>query len=331
MDSILNKSYKRKNAPLSDTFTVDKLDGEFVVFSNGARCKLDTLQNDFAEVGTEQIINEEATPNADTFFNTPSVDETLLNQLETVVKNPNVSINSSRLHESVSLDDSEDSNKQYEKVGPGKNTQTNGFANRLSDEPTQNNTQNNTQTNAPKSARLPEWDVFDNVKLTDEIEIVIPFKIKLPRAEKIDVLNDMFKTSFTAYLAKKYIADNIVNNSVKLQLTLQKSIEDWMESEIGGGKKRKPAKKGKAVKAEEPETKETVVAVDKPTDNAASFFGNASGPAWDGDIKKLFIINTEEQYNAVKKQFIMLKDINAKGPDLDRFEDMLQTYEDQLK
>ncbi len=326
MDSILNKSYKRKNAPLSDTFTVDKLDGEFVVFSNGARCKLDTLQNDFAEVGTEQFINEEATPNVDTFFNTPSVDESLLNQLETVVKNPNASINSSRLHESVSLDEPED-NKQYEKVGPGKSAQASAFANRMSDEPVQNNT----QTNAPKSARLPEWDVFDNVKLTDEIEIVIPFKIKLPRAEKIDVLNDMFKTSFTAYLAKKYIADNIVNNSVKLQLTLQKSIEDWMESEIGGGKKRKPVKKGKVVKAEEPEVKETVMAVDKPTDNASSFFGNASGPAWDGDIKKLFIINSEEQYNAVKKHFIMLKDNNVKGPDLDRFEDMLQTYEDQIK
>ena len=70
--------------------------------------------------------------------------------------------------------------------------------------------------------------------------------------------------------------------------------------------------------------------VDKPIDTAASFFGNA-GPAWDGDVKKLFIINTEEQYNAVKKRFIELKDNNIKGPDLDRFEDMLQTYEEQIK
>ena len=329
MDSILNKSYIRKNAPESDIFTVDKIDGDFVVFSNGARCKKDTLQNDFQETSTQsRVINEEATPNAETFFNTPGTDEQLLQQLETVVKNPNASINSTRLHESVSLDEPED-NKRYEKVGPGNNAQPNGFANRLNDEPVQSNTQS-TQNAVPKTARLPEWDVFDNVKLTDEIEIVIPFKIKLPRAEKIDVLNDMFKTSFTAYLAKKYIADNIVNNSVKLQLTLQKSIEDWMESEIGGGKKRKPVKKGKAVKVEEPEIKETVMAVDKPIDTAASFFGNA-GPAWDGDVKKLFIINTEEQYNAVKKRFIELKDNNIKGPDLDRFEDMLQTYEEQIK
>jgi hypothetical protein len=328
MDSILNKSYKRKNAPESDTFVVDKIDGDFVVFSNGARCKMDTLQNDFAEVGTHNSVNENSAPNPDTFFNTPSVDETLLSQLETVVKNPNVSINSSRLHESVSLDEPEDDNKQYEKVGPGKNNQSNGFANRMADEPAQVNTQNTVS----KSTRLPEWDVFDNVKLTDEIEITVPFKIKLPRAEKIDVLNDMFKTSFTSYLAKKYIADNIVNNSAKLQLILQKSIEDWVETEIGVGKKRKPAKKSKAVKVEPPEVKESVIAVDTPADNASSFFGNGpSGPAWDGNVKTLFVINTAEQYNAVKKMFIQLKDSGINSPDVDRYEDMLQTYEEQTK
>lgn len=318
---ILNKSYKRKNAPDSDTFVVDKIDGEFVVFTNGARCKIETLINDFVDVS--QAVNENADLDPDKFFNTPIADTSLLNTIEQIHKNPNAQIAaSSRLAESVSLDD----DNIYEKVGPGAN---NAFADRLS---------NNAEQPAPKqqSQRLPEWDVFDSVKLTEEIEITIPFKIKLPRAEKIDILNDMFKTPFTAYIAKKYISDNIVNNSVKIQLMLQQAIEEWIESELGGtqSKKKKPASRKKIAVETAPTVTdikaETVVAVDRPSDNASSFFGQTPVKSnWDGDIKKLFSISTEEQYNAVRQRFIQMKDSNSNSPDLDRYEDMLQIYESQ--
>lgn len=310
---ILNKSYKRNGATDSDVFVVDKIDGDFVVFTNGARCKQETLLNDFTEI---QITNgtEESVPNAETFFNTPSVDDTLLQQLEKIHTNPNTTVApSEKLQESVSLDNTQ--------------SKANSFATRLTDEPE--------NTPVVKSNRLPEWDVFDNVKLSEEIEITVPFKIKLPRAEKIDILNDMFKTSFTSYLAKKYINENIVNNSAKLQIMIQKSIEEWIDSELGNTKKKKQPKRAKPVKQEVSKDVQPVAsaAADKSTDNAATFFGVNlhHGPKWNGDIKNLFFINSEEQYNAVKNEFIRLKDNNSKNPDIDRYEDMLQTYEEQIK
>ena len=50
-----------------------------------------------------------------------------------------------------------------------------------------------------------EYKVFSNVKKTEELEISIPFNIKLPKAQKIDVLNDMFESSFIEFIAKKEV------------------------------------------------------------------------------------------------------------------------------
>jgi len=335
---ILDKSYKRKNSSDSDVFTVDKLDGEYVIFSNGARCKIATLITDFDQVQdfTNEPTDSEVVVNPDTFFDTPIVDESLIQQMESIVKNSNTNIQpSARLHESVSLDD----DSKYEKVAHGGNT--GGLTDRLTD----NGHTPNTETalnnpGHPRAIRMPEYDVFDNVKLSEEIEILIPFKIRLPKAEKIDLLNDMFKTSFTAYLSKKFINDDIVKNSAKLQITFQKSIEDWMEGELnsGGNKRRKTVKKGKTlVQVVDAGDAVEMPAVSTETfpvsdQNASSFFGRGnSGPAWDGDVKKLFTISSEEQYVAVKKKFIQMKDNKVNSPDVDRFEDMLQMYEEQTK
>lgn len=334
---ILNKNYKRRNAPDSDVFYAKELNGDSVIFSNGAICKLTTLVSEFEETTVIQspvtLVSESADINPDTFFNTPSTDNTLLDQVEKLVKNPNAQIEGSqKLNQSVNLDDS-----RYEVVNPGgKQIQNNnGLASRLNSE--NSIVQNSTDSENVKQTvkRLPEYDVFDNVKLTQEIEIIVPFKIKLPKADRIDILNDMFKTTFTDYLAKKYISDNIVNNSKKLQDLIKQGIETWMEEQITG-KKSKKTKKSKTIDIIEEkdifiQKSESLIAVDKPDDSTADFFAKAQGPKWDGDIKKLYIINTEEQYNAVKQRFVSLKDTNANHPDIDRFEGMLETYEQQIE
>lgn len=309
---ILKKSYVRKSDPNSDIFTVDKIDNGFIIFTNGARCKPETLAADFAEYFMTNTNDElpELIPNADTFFNSP------------LGINPDNIINpddSEKLKNSTSLGSLEN-DARYEKVGPGATNTNSGLSNLINndtDEPVQQ-----------RIAREPEWDVFDNVKLAEEIEILVPFKIKLPRAEKIDVLNDMFKTSFTAYLAKKYITDNIINNSATLQMALKKGIEDWIESELYDGKKKKPIKK--ILKKNKEETVEPII-IPKPevTETTASnLFGQVVN--WDGDIKKLYVISIDEQYQAVKKKFIALKDANANPIEIDRLEGMLQIYEDEL-
>lgn len=336
---ILNKSYKRKGATDSDIFVPKTIDGDFVIFSNGARCKIDTLINDFEETTTINMQPQEPSeiiPNADTFFNPISENSELLNQVEKLATNPNAVIEaSSKLQESVSLDDN-----RFEKITPGgqkQPAQSNGLGDRLSNNDEQSQSQIQNENTIPVQ-RVPEHEVFDKVKLSEEIEITVPFKIRLPRADKLDLLNDMFNISFTAYLAKKYINDNIVNNSVKLQSMIKDAIETWMEDELSSGPKKPKGKESKKSKKSEPVIevkpveKETVIAHDKPEDTASTFFGNIpSGPAWDGNLKKLFAITTDEQYNAVKKQFINLKDNNINTGEVDRLEDMLQVYEDSLK
>lgn len=335
---ILNKSYKRKGATDSDIFVSKSIDGDFVIFSNGARCKIDTLINDFEETASTNYNTEpvELVPNADTFFSAKiSEDDSLLKQVEKLATDPNAVIEgSTKLQESVSLDDN-----RFEKITPGgqkQPSQSNGLGDRLSNN---DDLQSPDYDSTPAPVqRVPEHEVFDKVKLSEEIEITVPFKIRLPRADKLDLLNDMFNISFTAYLAKKYINDNIVNNSVKLQSMIKDAIESWMEDELSNGPKKPKGKESKKSKKSEPVIevkpveKETVIAHDKPEDTASTFFGNIpSGPAWDGNLKKLFAITTDEQYNAVKKQFINLKDNNINTGEVDRLEDMLQVYEDSLK
>lgn len=339
MDNILNKSYKRIGATDSDVFVPKSIDNEFVIFSNGARCKIMTLLSDFEEIPTESLIEGvELIPNADTFFNSKvSENDILLQQVEQLATKPHTIIEpSEKLQESSSLDDD-----RFEKITPGSSKQEQNI-NRL-------NLGNDDDLDAPIpkdkptaqviNNRVPEYDVFDKVKLSEEIEITVPFKIKLPRADKLDLLNDMFNISFTAYLAKKYINDNIVNNSVKLQTLIKDAIENWMDDELSSSPKKSKPKKSKKNKEDiiepeivKPEIVKSEPIIEKPEDTATSFFGKAqTGPAWDGDIKKLFLITSDEQYNAVKKRFISLKDNNINNGEVDRLEDMLQIYEETIK
>lgn len=336
MENILNKSYKRKNSIDSDTFTVNSIDGEFVVFSNGARCKLTTLLSDFEEINghiSESVTTSSNDINPDTFFETPmSTEDPLLSQLESVATNPQQQIHSERLRESRSLDD-----------GPVTPTHGLNLGN-----PSQNlnmDTPNDPNMTAQpvqfNEVRLPEWDIFDRVKKSETIEIEVPFKIKLPRPEKIDALNDMFETSFVAYLAKQYIKDNIANNTTTLQITIKEAIETWMEEELYGKKKtirkRKPtAKKSSQPKKEvvkEESLNITDVTLAKPVDDnsALGFFGGNTSSKWDGNVSKLFIINTKEQYDAVEKRVNQLREDESTSTELDRLEELMYIYNEQIK
>lgn len=333
---IINKSYKRINAVNSDIFVVDYMDGDFVVFKNGGRCKLSTLLSEFEEISSvnEHYVNNDAPIDPEAFLNgTINENDPLLQQMELMANNPNAQLpESTRLRESVSLDD------KYVKVAPGTSqAPAGGLADRLTQTDDTQSYANEGVQEANPTPRLPEWDVFDRVKKSDEIEILVPFKIKLPKAQKIDALNDMFETSFTMYLAKQYIKNNVVNNSIALQKTIQDAIEEWMDNELyGNSPKRKKAKTVRAkktkedVKTEITEAPEEVVQEVKEGASAMDMF-NQNVPQWDGDLKKLFIINTEEQYKAVKARYNHLLENNPEHDERYRFEDMIEIYEAQVK
>ncbi len=328
---IINKSYKRKDSIESDTFTVESVDGDFVVFTNGARCKLATVFSDFEEIGTSNInemVSNGTGLNPDTFFDTPLHDPAALQALDTIVTNPNMVQSTGPRADSRSIGDLEN--------GPQKPAHTFNINDRLSgDTPVQSNNDIQEHYVAPTVNRLPEWDMFDRVKKTEEIEINIAFKIKLPRPEKIDTLNDMFETSFTMYLAKQYIKDNLSGNTITLQNTIQQSIEDWMEEEMYSDKPKKKTVKSKAKPVKKvtvaPIIEKEIETVVAPEASASDLFGGSADSNWDGVVKTLYIINTVEQYNAVNKAFQSLKDANSNSPDMDRYEDMIAVYEEQTK
>lgn len=324
MENIINVPFKRKNTVDSDIFVPDRIEGDFIIFKNNARCSLEKFQNEFepADDNNINLSTNDLNINPDTFFEQTVSNDALIEQ---IVKNPNLLPSESKnLKESKSIDENIPNSQLIDRINEDESYDKNI-------KPA--NQEYVDHEVVKKENRLPEWDTFDRVKKTEEIEILVPFTIKLPKANQLSMLNDMFETSFTGYLAKQYIKDNIVNNSIALQKLLQSSIEEWIENELDGvsskkRKTRKPVKQEKVKQIiEEPKQEEKISETQE--ESAMSFFG-ISQPAWDGDIKKLFAIQSQEQYVAVKKTLDRLKENNPESMDIDKYEDMISIYNEQI-
>lgn len=296
-------SYKRKGDNLSDIFIVDTVDGEFVIFENGARCKISTLQTDF-DLIVNQIDNDTEI-DFEKFFNTPLGDESLLESVKKVAQNPNTQI--------VPTRQVEQQNTLFPTI----------------ESPNEQLTETNQQI---KEVKLPEWAVFERAKRSEEIEILIPFVIKLPRAEKIDALNDLFETSFIDFLAKDFIKENVIKNSNKIEKTLASKIEEWMEEQLYGSSTKKKTTKTKPVKkpkvVEEVEIKEEVLHTPQEEVSVSDFF--SQNKKWDGNLVKLIEITTKEQLDKVQSTMDLLKSTNPTSPDIYRYEDMIEIYKQRM-
>lgn len=322
MENIINVPFKRKNTVDSDIFVPDRIEGDFIIFKNNARCSVEKFQSEFEPSDNAiQLTTEDLNINPDTFFEQTVSNDALIEQ---IIQNPNsIPSVSQNLKESKPIDENIPNAQLIDRINGDESYDKNIRP---------SNQEYPEQEVVKKENRLPEWDTFDRVKKTEEIEIHVPFKIKLPKANQLSMLNDMFETSFTGYLAKQYIKDNIVNNSIALQKLLQSSIEEWIENELDGisSKKRKTKKPIKQEKVKEiiKENKESEHEVEQE-ENAMAFFGMKQ-PVWDGDIKKLFAIQSQDQYDAIKKAVERLKENNPDSIDIDKYEDMISIYEEQI-
>lgn len=323
---LKGKTYSRKNSQSNDLFKVSGMDGDFVLFENGAKCKIETLQSDFMEVFA---MNESAPAgeiDPDAFFNTPTNADLVFNDDPSKinisssakdVSNPNSLEN--RFNEEPATSMANYKGPQYPNIG--------------------NDNQPIVTTNEeaqPKSNRPPEWELFDRMKKTEEITINIPFKVKVPKATKIEAMNDTFETSLTEYLAVQFVRDNVVKNSEKVRLDIQTAIEEWMEKQIYGKSKKKTNKsdkKNEEIVSEEPTPSETKKAEEAAGEKViAGSIDEQLRPkqlSWDGDIYKLSCINTDVQYTAVAAEVAMLKGVNGNVKVIDRFEDLMSIYKSQ--
>lgn len=320
---FLNKPYVRRGAPDSDTFTPIKVENGFVVFENGARCKEETFQNDFVAAGQ---INESTGPVVD-IINSETIDpdaffmgsqEATKKLIMGQVDNPNqsvprvtnqpggvVSVDGDTTNANLSL-----YNNPYEQTAPSTTTDVNTPAQQVPLTPAEN--------------RLPEYDVFDRVKKSETIDINITFKLSLPRPEKLDAMNDLFETSFTAYLAKQYIKENLVKNPITIQMAIKDAIEEWMEEQLYGKTKPKSRAKAGAKKSvtpakprRKPAAKKPVVTEEIPANDILSTFNQ-------GAI--VYTIANDEELAAMREKLMDLYDNNPQSDDITIIEDVINEY-----
>ena len=349
MEILRGKSYIRKNAQNSDIFIIKNISHDFITFENSAQIKIATLQSDFEEYNpmnenrfitsvSENLMENSNELNPDTFFTTPTNGEYVKTEESKVNQSVNLDLNPVDFIKQ----------KQRENAITNKNVDVTQIPTPVQPIIQQQNNNNNVSTqhnneiinqpiiennHRPQEIRLPEWDMFDRMKKSIDVELLIPVKIKLPKAATIESMNDTFETSLTAYLAKEFIKNNIINGK-SFQIQMQAAIEKWVETELD--KTPVSKKKNKKEKITDKEiieipkkTEETIMSIDAVGDLLRGK-KNTSKSNWDGNVTKLYIISSQEQLDAVNDMILKLKNSNTNTNDnlvlLDRLEDMFLNY-----
>ena len=301
MTELIGKSFKRKNGLDGVVYTVAEFDDNFVICDNG-RIKKSTFETDFEEYSPSPLnANGEISP--DDFFK-PHADDTILEQL-------------GQLHQHkdqfAHLEERQQETSVQQPYAPIQYD---------------NQPQPEYQTPTPVKIKLPEHDAFDRVIKTENIQLNIPIIVSLPRADKMALMNEMYNISFTGYLAKQIIEDNITGASITLQRTIQSEIEKWMDNQLNGNLKKKPAKKPVAKKVKEEIANPTPVlnTSDDDDDFVLPAMQKARGNVkWDGNINTLLRIQSQEQYDKIKG---FLDNYSGKKTnEIYRLEGMLETYQ----
>lgn len=308
-------TYKRKDTENGQLFVVESIDNinNFILFENGAKIKPETIQKDFELVSStyKPIASPSVGPDPNTFFDTPLSADALPAKPE---GNPIVENSiSSRLTDL--------------------NTQNNNIPAQVQNSPVispnQSNNTNLPELNIPE-IRLPEFDIFDRIKKDQDIVINVELKIKLPSAQKISAMDDMFESSLIDYLAKQYIGKA---NSNEIRKQMVKAIKDWVDVELGikkptvklAKKKVKPVEvKEEPVVVQEPVKAETVIDIANKMEN--DFLRHVL-KVWDKNITKLLMIETEEQFLAVKAKHTELTEKKIINNLFYKCEELLDTYE----
>lgn len=341
---IIDKKFSRAN---DNTIYIPKnVENDFVIFESGAKCKLSTFFTDFTEV-TGNVINEAAKITDDEvidpekFLNMPIANDALLDQMNQAMKNPTAVSSSEKLRNSVDagsgknvtdFSEVKSVNKPIEmKETPidilKKNSQIqNNLTERISDNPT-----TDAPTQQAPSNRLPEWDMFDRVKKSETVTLNLPITIQLPKAQRIEALNDMFETSFIAYIAKEYIQNSLTGKSKAFQMAIQDQIENWMNDNIDNSSRSK--KKAKQVKSkikevEKTETTQGETSTPANEMSASDLLNKGVNPVkWNGNLGTLQGIQNEEQYDAVVAKMKDLKeDDKTDSKEFERLQDMVVEY-----
>lgn len=338
----LNKEYRRIGSVANNVFIPTRIevinDEEYVIFTNGGRCKVSTFNQDFVlNTSTNESMNindgDDTVIDPDEFFK-PKVDENLIDIVEQHVTNPGTISNGPR-PESRDLTNP---HSQYNTPEPpahmlnnhNKQPMNYDLHNRINNTNTgHQNVQQNTMIN---NNRLPEYDIFDRVKSNSELEIVIPFKLTIPKSQKIDTMDDMFESSFVDYLANKYINEVVTTNLEKLETLIRDGINEWVEISLNS-KKRKAVVKSEPFDIKKPETKEKTEVSDSTQEETVNvdITDQLRNPNYNSNsnlnLNEMYMINNNTEYEFVKAKYEELKANTPDHPEVERLLDMLDSYD----
>ncbi len=217
---INGKTFYKKNNPALK-LVVESHDNNIVIFSNGARCKLNTLMSDFAE----EVINPEDFFDADKNFqrmkNEAVYSKTAPNTneqapiFENPIQMPNTAYVPAQVYqgniERMPVEDTAI-------IHPGKNgEQTIVYQN-------------------VEPAEDPVFTIFKKMKRQVKYKIDISIDELLPKKEQLALMNDMFEIPASEYFAKDIVNKLLTDKSALIRIVTQQ-IENYINGE-------KPKKNG---------------------------------------------------------------------------------------
>jgi hypothetical protein len=216
MENLINlvgKTYTKIDDTSNTIFKIDSVEGEFILFENGMRCKENTLNSTFQEYMDPNI-----------FFNVNKnsnvISNLLSNQVSKLIEDGVLNTNNNQHN----IEEIEDIETKEEIIKIPRDTQQTTILNstiKNDYEPVILSSQNNKVN--------PEISILNRVKRLIPIKFEISINELLPEREKMLMLNDMFETPMVDFLAED-ILDKLLRSPELLLEQIKEKLFTYMNN-----------------------------------------------------------------------------------------------------
>ena len=222
---IIGKTYYKKN-DRSIQLTVDSINNNIITFTNGARCKTQTLMNDFEEINPDDFLNQDKQYEslAKETLHVSNVNQMPIMEQQPVIMAPQQMLNNGQPIYNPTV---------YQ--APIENI------------PTENNTPIITNNSAGQQIVYQQADTTEEAffkKMKKQIAHTFDISIEelLPKREQLNMVNDMFEVSASDFFAKA-IVEKMFLDKANLILKVREQIETYINGEPIKTKKKNDNKR----------------------------------------------------------------------------------------
>lgn len=227
LNTLIGKTYKKIDDPTGLVYKINSVDGEFILFENGMRCKYPTLTSTFTEyMDPNMFFNPDR--------NAGVISSILAEQVSNLTKNGELNTSQIPLHEA----DFEEIETVEEIIKmPGKMPIAAEFDQSAHMSPESENYK-------PSPVREPLKQVNPEISILSRVKRSVPFTVEIvvnelvPEREKMILLNDMFQTPMVEFLAED-ILDKILRNPEALLDQIKEKLFSYVNDKTTKPKKAK--------------------------------------------------------------------------------------------